>query len=62
LSVICQVCKRETRNYVFDKDLKPICKVCVVDVQLQKDLVSVHEARLKTAWNGKDNVLSNWLR
>lgn len=50
-TVICQSCGKPAKEWVFNKDLKPVCMVCIDRTKTMKAIVSVKEAELKTIFN-----------
>ena len=65
MTVVCFKCKNDCEDYSFvniGTDIKPVCRACTRREKVMKTIVEVQEQRLERAWNGKDNVLSNWLR
>jgi hypothetical protein len=62
MSVRCQKCFIDVNDYVFDKDLKPICLVCSGHKKLMDDLVKVKEEEFNRTWlDSSQYDLRKWL-
>ena len=64
-TVICSVCKKETKDYYFvgSKDLIPICSSCSGVKKVMESVAVVQESKLERVFNDKDqNTLQGWIK
>jgi hypothetical protein len=65
MTVVCFKCKQECYDYYFmniGNDIFPICSECSGKKKIMESIVSLEEARLERAWNGKDTKLDGWFK
>lgn len=68
MTVVCMRCGKATVDFVFDKDLKPICKDCIrpvprLDLNTENVLVETKNAQFSVVMNDLEQYdLSRWIK